>query len=196
MLATIYKLRRDDWKALGLKDRYSIHKAVYSLFPKEDNDERDFLFVEKDGDWNERNILIISRRAPALPAFGEIQTKEIPQTFLQWDCYGFEITLNPTKRDNSTGKITAVRGKEQLSKWFFDKAPSLGFSVDAAGLQISNEGVVRFNKNGSECTYNTATFIGKLKVTDRNQFINSFEKGIGRAKGFGFGLLQLLPLVK
>jgi CRISPR system Cascade subunit CasE len=37
-------------------------------------------------------------------------------------------------------------------------------------------------------------FIGKLKVTDRIKFKESFRKGIGRAKGFGFGLFQIVPI--
>jgi len=37
-------------------------------------------------------------------------------------------------------------------------------------------------------------FVGKLQVTDRIKFQNSFLKGIGRAKGFGFGFFQIIPL--
>ena len=43
-------------------------------------------------------------------------------------------------------------------------------------------------------THNSASFVGKLKVMDRAKFQESFRKGIGRAKGFGFGLFQIIPL--
>lgn len=196
MIASIYKIKREHWKALGLKDRYSIHKAVYSLFPQVNESQRDFLFADKGGDWNERSILIISKRPPVNPEFGEINIREIPDSFLKQDNYGFEITINPAKRDNKTGKITAILGNKQLLQWFIDKTPSFGFEVEPDSLQVNNAGVVQFEKDGAICTYNSATFLGKLTVCDREKFINSFEKGIGRAKGFGFGLLQLIPLQK
>lgn len=194
MIASIYKIRREHWKALGLKDLYSIHKAVYSLFPRKENSQRDFLFADKGGNFHERIILIVSKTPPIKPEFGEIETKEIPDSFLQWNKYGFEVTINPVKRDNATGKLLAIRGKQQLLEWFIGKAPSFGFTVEPDCLQINSAGVVQFEKNGVVCTYNSATFIGKLTVSDRSKFIESFEMGIGRAKGFGFGLMQLIPL--
>lgn len=194
MIASIYKVKREHWKTLGLKDLYSIHKVIYSLFPRKGEGKRDFLFAYKGGSFNERTILIVSKTPPIKPEFGEIIMKDIPNSYLQWDKYGFEITINPVKRDSLTGKLLAIRGKQQLSEWFISKAPSFGFTVEPDSLQINNAGVVQFEKNGAVCTYNSATFMGKLTVSDRAKFIESFENGIGRAKGFGFGLMQLIPL--
>ena len=58
MIASYYTLTRSDVKALGIKDNYSLHKAVYSLFPKQEGKSRDFLFSDKGGDFNSRKILI------------------------------------------------------------------------------------------------------------------------------------------
>ncbi len=77
------------------------------------------------------------------------------------------------------------------------KAATWGFDVEPESLQISNIGVVIFNRdNAITQTHGSATFIGKLMVTDREAFMNSFKHGIGRAKGFGFGLLQIVPIQK
>jgi CRISPR system Cascade subunit CasE len=38
--------------------------------------------------------------------------------------------------------------------------------------------------------------VGKLSVTDRELFKKGFQQGLGRAKSFGFGLLQIVPLQK
>jgi len=198
MIASVLRLSRADCKASGIRDAYSIHKIVYSLFPKKDDATRDFLFADKGGDRDCRQILILSERKPDLPVFGEIISKEIPDLFLKCDYYGFEVTVNPTQRKGVTHKIVPIRGMENLHEWFIGKAPSLGFEVETQSLQVTRIGVQSFDKikegKTFKQTHGTATFIGKLKVTDRQAFIKSFRQGIGRAKGFGFGLLQIVPI--
>jgi len=194
MIATMLHLNRADCKALELKDIYSLHKIVYSLFPPKNGEGRDFLFADKGGDFHGRKILILSRRKPISPDFGEISSKEVPETFLKFDHYGFEVVLNPTRRDADTGKIVAVRGRDNLLEWFAEKTPRFGFKVFPESLQVNHAGVLTYKKNGKIRTHNTATFIGKLNVTDRQAFVKSFEEGIGRAKSFGFGLLQIVPI--
>ena len=196
MIATMYSLSRNDIKALEVKDAYSIHKAVYSLFPKEDGKTRDFLFVDKGGVWNERQILIVSSRLPLQPQFGKIRSKEIPVTFLEYEYYGFEVKANPVVRVGETKKHVPVRGSEELQEWFTKKSGGYGFSIEEKSLQVNHAGVIQFDKDGSKCTYNTATFIGRLRVQDRKLFQECFINGLGRGKAFGFGLLQLVPLDK
>lgn len=192
MIASLLKLNRADCMALKITDAYSIHRVVYELFPGE---LRDFLFVDKGGDITSRQILILSNRMPQTPQLGEIESKTIPDSFLEHDHYGFEVTVNPTKRDKQTGKIVAICGRDNLRQWFIDKAPSLGFTVCEESLEIRRAGVQTFDLgNGKIVTHNSAAFIGKLTVTDRAKFQQSFCKGVGRAKGFGFGFLQIVPL--
>ena len=197
MLASVLRLNRANCKALEIKDAYSLHRVVYSLFPKQDDQSRDFLYADNGGDWNCRQILILSERQPKTPEFGEIEYKEIPESFLRWDNYGFEVIVNPTQRNGPSKKTTPIKGRENLHKWLIQKAPLWGFEVEPESLQVSKIGVVRFNRDKSITqTHGTATFIGKLKVIDREAFIKSFKLGIGRAKGFGFGLLQIVPIQK
>jgi len=192
MIASVLRLSRSDCKALKIIDAYSIHRVVYDLFPGE---SRDFLFVDKGGDFHARQILILSDRSPEIPKYGVIQSKLIADSFLEHDNYGFEVTLNPTKRDKQTGKTVAIRGRENLLQWLLDKAPSLGFKIQAESLEIRHAGVQTFDLgNGKIVTHNSATFVGRMKVTDRAKFQQSFRKGIGRAKGFGFGFFQIIPV--
>jgi CRISPR system Cascade subunit CasE len=179
---------------LKITDSYSIHKAVYSLFPKVNDEGRDFLFADMGGNFNERRILILSKRPPAIPEHGTVESKNIPEAFLTGDCYGFTIRLNPTKREKNGGKIIPIRGRETLLEWFCSKSEGWGFITDKESLQIQNSGVQTFDKQNGQVTQNAVTFTGKLKVSDRSLFIKSFEKGIGRGKSFGFGLLQIVPL--
>ena len=192
MIASVLKLSRSDCKELKITDAYSIHRVVYELFPGE---SRDFLFADKGGDFNARQVLILSERSPEITKYGEIQTKRIPDSFLEHEHYGFEVTLNATKREKTSGKTVAIRGRENLQQWFLKKSPSLGFEVLPNSLELRHIGVQTFDLGESKVvTHNTATFVGKLKVIDRVKFKESFHKGIGRAKGFGFGLFQIVPI--
>lgn len=195
MIASVLRLSREDCKALRVKDVYSIHKAVYSLFPQENGRHREFLYADKGGDFYERRILILSRENPINPEFGSIASKEIPEIFLQEKYYGFEVQVNPVKRENATGKIISVRGRENLLQWFASKAPSYGFEVYPESLTVQDTDVVTFEKKSQPVTLGKAVFIGKLKVIDRKLFISVFENGLGKGKAFGFGLLQIVPLL-
>ncbi|MDR3139117.1 MAG: type I-E CRISPR-associated protein Cas6/Cse3/CasE [Treponema sp.] len=194
MIASILTLSRPDCKILKITDPYSIHRVIYSLFPKPEDKNRDFLFADKGGNFNERRILILSKRSPLQPEHGIIESKEIPESFLSWDLYGFEIRLNPVKREKTGGKILPIRGRENLLEWFCSKSESWGFTTGRESLQIQSSGIQTFEKQDGLVTQNMATFIGRLKVSDRPRFIKSFEEGIGRGKSFGFGLLEILPL--
>jgi CRISPR system Cascade subunit CasE len=193
MIASILSLDRNAMKQYRVTDPYSIHRVVYSLFPKTE-DTRDFLFADKGGSFNERNILIFSKREPLQPEYGAIESKTIPDSFLQQACYGFTVRLNATKREKESGKIRAITGKENLVEWFCTKCETWGFSTVREKLEIVDAGLQNFEKSNNDVTQNSAVFKGVLKVTDRDLFIKSFEEGIGRGKAFGFGLLEIIPL--
>lgn len=194
MIASVWHLSRSDCKILRVTDAYSIHRIVYSLFPKKEGKSRNFLFSDKGGTFNERTILILSEAPPEKPAYGELLSKEIPKSFLQQDYYAFEVVINPVTRDSKTGKIIPVRGKDALLQWFIKKSPAYGFRVEENSLSVSDTNIIRFKKDLKEVVLGKAKFTGKLTVIDRELFLKSFSNGLGRAKGFGFGLLQIVPI--
>jgi CRISPR system Cascade subunit CasE len=203
MIASVYRLSRQEVKELRITDGYSIHRIVYDLFPEsrisgpENEKGKGFLFVDKGGDYSGRQILILSDRSPQTPAQGTIESKTVPQSFLACIRYAFEVVMNPTKRDAKSGKTVAIIGTEPLLAWFISKSPKWGFRVDEKRLQVNQVGVQKFaHKSGKTITQSTATFKGILTVLDRDLFKRSFEGGIGRGRGFGFGLLQIVPLTE
>lgn len=199
MTASVLRISRDDFvkireKNRGVFDIYTVHKLIYSLFPKEDDKERDFLFADKGGDFYEKRYLILSKTEPAQSEFGSLERRQIPEAFLARNHYAFEVLVNPVKRDSRTGKIIPVKGRAELARWFTEKSPSYGFEILPDSLVVSDTDVLKFSKKGQDVVLGKAKFTGKLKVTDRQLFIKSFESGIGRGKAFGFGLLQIAPL--
>ena len=201
--ASVLHLSRADMKILNIKDAYALHKVIYGLFEdvrtdaeKQTSIASGITYADKGGDFNARQILILSNRKPhQTPQFGEVRTKPIYSDFLTHDRYAFEVTLNPGKRDKQTGKVVPIRGREGIEQWFKERAPkSWGFSVNPENLQTEKISVQAFEKTRKTITHGSATLKGELTVINRDRFILSFIQGIGRGRAFGFGLLQIVPL--
>lgn len=201
--ASVLRLSRADISILGIKDAYALHKVVYGLFEhtrsdaeKETSISSGIIYADKGGDFNMRQILMLSNRKPhQTPQFGKVQTRIVHPDFLAHERYAFEVTLNPGKRDQRTGKVVPVRGREVIEQWFKTRAPkSWGFSVNPQNLQTGQISVQTFEKSGNAITHGSATLKGELNVIDKDRFTKSFTQGIGRGRAFGFGLLQIVPL--
>lgn len=205
MIVSKLSLTRADIRLLRVTDPYSIHRVVYSLFEdiRIDSDKKTsissgILYADKGADryGNNREILILSNRMPMVPEFGTITSKMVPESFLMHEHYTFEVTVNPSKRDKKTGKTVAVRGCEAIKDWFINKTlKSWGFMVHPEKLDIEKLDVNVFRKKDHTITQGSAIFKGVLTVIDRKQFVQSFQQGIGRGRAFGFGLLQIVPIL-
>ena len=202
MIASILRLGPKDIKTLRITDDYSLHRVVYSLFEdrrteaeKSASVPSGFLYADKGGDSNGRLILLLSDREPLKPEHGMLESKPVDEKFLAFDRYRFDVLINPTKRDNKSRKIIALRDRDEIAEWFINKAPaSWGFTVYSATLQVKILQVKQFVKQTHSVTHGGAELTGELEVVDRSLFIKSFQQGIGRGKAFGFGLLQIAPL--
>lgn len=201
--ASVLRLSRADMNILGVKDAYALHKVVYGLFEdtrsdagKQASTRSGIVYADKGGDFNMRQILMLSNRKPhQTPQFGEVHTRIVHADFLAHGRYAFEVTLNPGKRDKQTGKVVPIRGRESIEQWFKERAPkSWGFDVNAENLQTGQLSVQAFEKSGNTITHGSATLKGELTVIDKDCFTKSFTRGIGRGRAFGFGLLQIVPL--
>jgi CRISPR system Cascade subunit CasE len=203
MIASILKLSRVDSKALRITDDYSLHRVIYGLFDDIRSEEEKrasvpsgFLFADKGGDTDGRLILLLSDREPKMPEHGTLQSKIVPPTFLDHDRYRFEVIINPTRRENVSRKLVPIRKPDEISTWFTAKAPfSWGFSVNPESLDIRVLPSKQFSKKSHQLTLGGAVISGKFRVEDRLLFIKSFKNGIGRGRAFGFGLLQVAPLI-
>ena len=138
-------------------------------------------------------VLILSDRPPRPPRLGALETRPLPEGFLQASAYRFEVVVNPARRDNRSGRIKPVRGREAIAEWFCERGPRWGFDVHAPSLLVTDVRADRFGKGGGVATIARATLAGSLRVTDREAFVRAVCQGIGRARAFGCGLLQICP---
>lgn len=207
LIASVLHLDRQASKALRITDPYSLHRVVYSLYEDVRSEEEKsasqtsgILYADQGGDFQSRRILLLADRMPAEcidGQYGQVQSKPIAESFLGHDRYRFKVIVNPTRRDSASRKLLPVKGRETIAEWFCERAlQSWGFRVSREHLQVDRVDVLRFkDKQQQPVTLAQAHVQGQLEVTDRAQFHNSFARGIGRARTFGCGLLQIVPLL-
>lgn len=195
MILTKLELSVFDLMELNINDAYGIHKTVYSMFPQDEEHERDFLYAKNYDRRKNLNILVLSKRNPTVPDFCKISCKKIPTNFLSFEQYNFRIMANPVRRSVDSSKLVPILENDDLVEWFYLKAKKAGMLVDTSKLDIQDKGVEKVYKGERELTFNKARFIGSFKVVDREAFINTFENGFGRGKGFGYGLLEITPVM-
>jgi CRISPR system Cascade subunit CasE len=115
----------------------------------------------------------------------------------------FRLVANPTRkigtnsgpdgrRDN--GQRVPVR-TDQFYEWLCKRAAPAGFSVTEDSTTIQ-PGYVYVKKpcNGDSQRLRSVRYDGTLDVTDPHRFRETLMRGIGPAKGFGFGLLSVAPV--
>lgn len=191
-----------------LRDVYDWHQLVWRAFPGRDGQPRDFL-TRLDRRERERHfrLLIVSPRAPVRPegwpdAPAAWQSREIKPAFFSHRAYRFQLRANPTRKVTAFGpdgqpkknsrRVPLVK-REDLVVWLKRKGEAGGFTVAEDSLRILAGGREYFSKHGTTGLHSSVEFEGVLKVTDNAQFFQSFAKGIGSAKAFGFGLLAVVP---
>ncbi len=208
LVASVLHLDRRAVKKLRITDPYSLHRVVYSLYEdvrdtkqKSASTSSGILYADHGADISGRRILLLSDRAPADKAdgqYGYVQSKSIPPNFLEYDQYRFKVIVNPTRRDHKSRKLVPVKGRNDIRQWFSDRASSSwGFKVHQDSLQVDQIEVLKFkDKNSNNVTIAQAHVQGVLQPIDRDKFRDSFSKGVGRARAFGCGMLQIVPIIE
>lgn len=191
-LSKVIISRRDAAKQY-LRDSYAWHQAIWKSFPERDGEKRDFLFRVDIQDDTFR-AYILSGEKPVVPEWGSWRTKEVAPSFLEHDRYRFQLKANPTMRRSSDKRRLGIWQEDRLHGWIRRKARQNGFSLDENHLRVSAAIEERFRQKNRRGKHIAVPFQGILKVTDRKAFKAGFHKGIGSAKGFGFGLLMLQPI--
>lgn len=186
---------------LKIRDVYDWHQLVWAAFPDRADEPRDFLTrLERRTRDKLFRLLIVSPWPPVRPdgwpaTADAWQTREIPPSFFNHRQYRFQLRANPTKRENVSRKRLPLRTPREQADWLKRKATQSGFAVDEETLRIIPQGREWFQieKRKNSGFHHAVEFEGLLSVIDPAAFQSAFAKGIGSAKGFGFGLLAVIP---
>ncbi len=196
-VATVARLR--------IRDAYDWHQRVWECFPGRDGSRRDFL-TRLDQRKGAFRLLIVSPIESTKPDWcppGAWRTKPIPDGYFTHCRYAFQLCANPTKKvtklgaDGSptkNGRRVPLHIREELIGWIGRKGEQGGFTVDMDSLRTFPRGREYFEKQDTHGLHSAVEFQGALRVTDPRKFRETFNRGIGSAKAFGFGLLAVIPL--
>lgn len=124
----------------------------------------------------------------------------------QWH---FKLRANPARKagvdkgrrhrsDGIVGKVQGHVTASQQLQWLVDRSVVHGFRIleDEYGqpnVVVKERHKEQFKRGGATVTLVTAVFEGRLEVIDTKLFRDALCEGIGRAKGFGCGLLTIAP---
>ncbi len=169
---------------------YEHHRFIWSLF---NSDKRDFIFrvKPKSKGWE---ILIFSKEAPNAPDWAtdkNFHSIEMSNKFFEYDNYHFNMVANPVWTED--GKKHPIMGEKDLTNWITKKGNKHGFSISQ--VEVLSQRGIPFDKKGNGGIHNVVEFSGILTVTDHDKFFNAVKTGIGPAKSFGYGMMQVIPIL-
>lgn len=138
--------------------------------------------------------------------FNSIDEKEKPnevlkQAFVQDAKFYFRLIANVTRKKE--GKRFGIYDEEEQMKWLERKGQQSGFkplTATISDFSVGNRRIMQNMAKGDkdipkQVIFNYGVrFDGMLKITDSDVFLNSYLKGIGPAKSFGFGLMTVKPI--
>ena len=190
----------------GVPDSYGWHQRLWRCFPGEPDRKRDFL-TRIDALEGGFRVWLLSPSRPACPDWcppEHFAVKEIAESFLAHRHYAFSLRANPVKclvQRNEQGERSR-RGKrvplirpDELRVWLERKGQQSGFRLVAEKpLEIGPVVKSHFRKKEHAACHGGVEFRGVIEVTDPPKFKETYQAGVGSAKGFGFGLLLLAPV--
>lgn len=182
---------------LQLKDPYSIHKVVMDLYDLNRDFEQQHASTPSGVQWVDkgehiygREIQLLSLMPPKKLSFPEdvaFDWKAVPENYLQHRFYKFSIVANPCRM--AGGKRIGLIAESDIAEWFSEKANKGGFIVRS--MEIFQNKYCKFYKDKNLVSFAHTKISGHLEVTNQSLFEKTVEKGIGKGRAFGFGLLQL-----
>jgi hypothetical protein len=154
---------------------YSYHQQVWALVRKSKEDVRNFIFRVRTG----RNSALIKIRSkePLLP---DAKAVDLP---VQGGAYVFTVLLNIEPSDVPRRWID----ESSVIAWLKPR-------LEAGGIKQGTSHVTfkpGIPMGKGKWQFRQIEVIGKAMIIDAEKAAVLMEKGIGKARGFGFGLIEL-----
>lgn len=201
MYLSLINVEKSIKNARILNNSYKVHQIIWEAFGK---GERDFLFrteihLKAASNWQ---IYLMSKNKPDFAkminksklSITKTQTKQYSPNIQSGTKLRFYLRANPTVKKKKKRRI--LLHEEELLEWIKRKGEQNGFKP--ISISFSNKQKYTCFKiiDGKKIkiTHGGIDFHGILQVNKVDQFMSSQTKGIGSAKAFGFGLLNIMPL--
>ncbi|MBD2809419.1 type I-E CRISPR-associated protein Cas6/Cse3/CasE [Xenorhabdus sp. Vera] len=212
---SVYHMRAPSQKKTK-NDVYSTHQLLWQLFTEQE--ERNFLFREEINLSGRPEFFVLSQTAPMAnsPQF-QVQTKPFEPQLHNGQKLVFKLRVNPTvcitEKDSRKQRRHDVlmHAKYQVkdSGVSPDAIESLMTQAAQAWIQdekrLANWGIRldftpdierytqhrSFKTSGQKVAFSSVDFQGVLTLSDSELFLEQYNKGFGRAKSFGCGLMLI-----
>jgi CRISPR-associated protein Cas6/Cse3/CasE subtype I-E len=163
---------------------YKLHQEIWSrILNRSPEEKRDFLYTFSRPDFY--SGLMVTVRSQHIPEKIPKQRLEIP---IKDQSIPYSLRANPTTQDDH-GKHRAIMGHSQLINWLEHQGQRHGFTTHNTKATQCCTTIKRTGRR--PIILNDAIFIGTLQIIQPTLFYLAMEKGIGRARGFGYGMLML-----
>lgn len=197
-----------------LSSPQAMHAAVMASFPPAEAESADAgrVLWRIDQDGHATWLFIVSPRMPQLTHLAEQAGWSDSSTWTTKDYrpllsrletgqeWAFRLHANPVhqiKREKDGKKVRVGHvTPPQQTQWLLDRTEGCGFTIiehpsGAPDVLVSQRQKRGFRRESATVTLSTAQFDGHLRVTNPDLLRTSMIQGIGRAKGYGCGLLTL-----
>jgi CRISPR system Cascade subunit CasE len=196
---------------------YSEHQWLWRMFRAPEGTPRDFLFRRWDVGGMPRFYVVSQREPRALSSAWRVQVRDYAPRLEVGMRLHFDLRANPVVMESRDGRrhdVVMHAKKELLRKhglqrwqdwqgdgkpalyslvrescgaWLRARASQFGAEIDEESL--STDRYERHAENGRRLLFSTVDFSGELTVLDSVAFSTALQRGIGRAKAFGCGLM-------
>ena len=190
-----------------LGNPYRVHQRLRLAFPGTGPGR--ILFRIED-EWQRPHILVQAEAEAVWPTAFEdfavlaspVRQKHVELRLAAGQVLRFRLLANPTKRlspgrpgEKVNGPRVGLFREVDQRAWLQRKAQAAGFEILSFDVSSPGTSVSRKNpaKDRSRQAHLAVRFDGRLRVRDPEALSETLRRGIGSAKGYGFGLLSLAP---
>ena len=188
-LGNVHKLHQQIMHAFPDEHRDTSRHDWNILFRQEPDSEVVLVQSDLEPDWSNLPTHYLSDRVDlplAVKPFALSADQVMAGRILQ-----FRLRANPSKRDNQTKKTIGLFHSADQLAWLERQSGCCGFQLRGVDL-IPSPNV--FGSKGSRTApirITTVLYQGILEVTEPKSFLNAVQRGIGRGKSYGCGLLSI-----
>lgn len=208
------------YKNPPLADPYEEHAFIWSLFEKNGDIERDFLYRRVDEQAGSLFYVLSKRKPQEGDEHWAVESKRFEPVIEVGDRFHFSFRANPVITKKPEGNTSKKRKRDDvfmnalaeykdvpasqrptnaeiLTKsafgWLEQRAQSNGFHVTHESVLVEGYRKVEMVKRSKKDSiqFGVVDYSGVLEVTNVGLFYKALNQGIGKSRAFGCGLLLI-----
>lgn len=184
----------EEFAEMSCNDFYKVHQAVWALFGDKKS-ERNFLYRVLP---QKNSVIILIRSSYPIktnPTIGTFFNKVFYMK-LNKGKYQLSATLNPVveksrmlQGKNNSARVPLIH-EQDIKEWLTNLLNKNGLKINTVKITPVYNNYSRIKR----ATISTCNIFGVIEIFDELKALEAFEKGIGKERSFGYGMLCLIPL--